>query len=137
MLKISEEKETIMEKYISDVQGFFSYQSPICNEHSRYLSKDMLESLDLINQPQSYNLFEKNGRIASIYFRYGDDYKNNQSFLYLRKDLLDKYLKKNDLTMLQVVNGERMQYASLEKRIESINPHYNYFNKVYQYESEK
>jgi len=136
-LKISEEKEITLEKYYSDVENFFSYESPICKEHNRYLSKDMLESLDLINQPQSYNLFEKNGRIGSIYFRYGDDYMNTQSFLYLRKDLLDKYLNKNDLTMLQIVNGERIQYANLGKRTESIDPHYNYFNKVYQYDSKK
>ncbi len=133
--KITERIEETNEKYTSDIEDSFLFYAPICKEHSRYLSKDLLEHLELLNQPQSYNLYEKNGQLASLLFEYGDDYINNQSFIYLRKDLLDRYLDDNEFVMLQVITCERMQYSEPWEKIEELAPHYKVTNKIYEYDS--
>ena len=52
-------------------------------------------------------MYEKTGKKASITIEYEKKKKNVQDLMFLRKDLLDKYLKENDLYFLRTIGGER------------------------------
>lgn len=71
------------------------------------LSKEIAEHLRLCNQPQTYDLFDETGQRASIVFRFGEHWHTFQSFIYIRKDLLDKYLSETGTRLLWAVWGER------------------------------
>ena len=71
-------------------------------------SKQIAKTLDLCGQPQSFDFFEKkNGRRASITFRYGEKWGEMQYFTYLREDLLQRYLKDIDGELIWVIWGEQ------------------------------
>ncbi len=81
------------------------------------LAKEIVEEFDLINQPQSSCLYEKNGKVASVYLKMGEGYNNYQKFHFVRKDLLDRFLKKNKLKLIWGITGERQHLpADLDKR---------------------
>lgn len=75
--------------------------------HQNVISKELSSYLDLVDAPQTFNLFEKNGELASINFRYNKDYNTNQNFVYLRKDLFDKFLKENNYKFVTKLWGEK------------------------------
>lgn len=70
-------------------------------------AKELAEDLDLCSQPQTFNLFEKNGKLASITLRWGEPWHTEHHLTYLRQDLLERYLKKNDAKLVWVIWGER------------------------------
>ena len=70
-------------------------------------SRQIADAFSLCGQPQSFDLFEKNGRRASITFRYGDKRGERQRFTYLRADLLKRYLSKINGELIWVIWGER------------------------------
>lgn len=75
-------------------------------------SKEIAEFLDLCSQPQTFDLYEKNGRRASITIQWGDTWHTGHKLLFLRKDLLDRYLNENDYHLVWVIGGER-QFKSI------------------------
>ncbi|WP_430411323.1 hypothetical protein [Kordia sp.] len=75
--------------------------------HQYTVSKEVSSHLNLIDAPQTFNLFEKNGKLASINLRYRKDYNTNQHFVYLRKDLFDKYLEENKYKFIWGLWGEK------------------------------
>jgi hypothetical protein len=92
-----------------------SYHSPLNQIDSACVpAKELSAFLDLCSQPQTFNMYQKSGELASITTGYGTSFSNTQHFTYLRKDLLDTYLGKNDLDLVWVIWGER------EFRVESI-----------------
>ena len=70
-------------------------------------SRQITETLSLCGQPQSFDLFEKDGRYASITFRYGDEWPEMQKFTYLREDLLERYLAEINGELIWEIWGER------------------------------
>lgn len=70
-------------------------------------SKQIAETFGLCGQPQSFNLFEKDGRCASLTFRYGQKLTDTQRFTYLREDLLKRYLENIDGELIWVIWGEQ------------------------------
>lgn len=77
-------------------------------------AKQIAEHLDLCNQPQTFDLYEKNGRRASVSLRYKDEAGNRQHFVFLRKDFLDRYLFETAGALVWAVWGEREKhYKSL------------------------
>ena len=70
-------------------------------------AKEITEFLNLCSQPQSFDMYEKTGKKASITIEYEKKNQNVQDLMFLRKDLLDKYLKENDLYFLRTIGGER------------------------------
>ena len=74
-------------------------------------SREIADTFSLYGQPQSFDLFEKDGRRASITFRYGEGWGEMQKFTYLRKDLLERYLAKIDGELIWVIWGERRQVS--------------------------
>ena len=70
-------------------------------------SKQITETLDLCGQPQSFDLFEKDGRRASTTFRYSQKRGESQRFTFLREDLLRRYLEAIDAELIWVIWGEK------------------------------
>lgn len=73
-------------------------------------AKQIAKHLDLCNQPQTFDLYEKNGRRASISLRYKDEAGNGQHFTFLRKNLLDRYLAETASSFVWAVWGEREKH---------------------------
>ena len=71
------------------------------------LAKEIVMDLGLIERAQTFNLFDAAGEPASINIDFYEDANNTHNMVYLRKDLLNKYLQKNGLKFLWAVWGER------------------------------
>ncbi|MBP5977798.1 hypothetical protein HW132_35145, partial [Brasilonema sp. CT11] len=77
-------------------------------DHTTTLSPKIATHLNLVGQPQTQDLFTREGERATHYlFDQDIDFNNTQSFLYLRKGLLESYLQKNNLRLIWVIWGER------------------------------
>jgi hypothetical protein len=71
-------------------------------------AKELSLSFDLCSQPQTFDMYQKNSALATINTQWGEPFsRNRQYLLYLRQDLLDMYLEKNDLELIWVLWGER------------------------------
>ena len=72
-------------------------------------NREISECLNLYKKPQSFDLFEKDSnRRASISFEYGDIWSNPQSFTYLRRDLLERFLAEIGGELIWVIWGNRL-----------------------------
>ena len=69
--------------------------------------RQIAETFNLHGQPQSFDLFEKDGKRASITFCHGEEWKDKQDFTYLREDLLERYLAKIGGELIWVIWGNR------------------------------
>jgi hypothetical protein len=74
-------------------------------------AKEIAEHLNLCGQPQTFDLFEKSRRRASIAFRYGDDWHTVQKLTYLRQDLLERFLNETSSELIWVICGERRFFS--------------------------
>lgn len=85
--------------------------------HISVVSKEIANHLNLTNRPQTFDLFDKEGRLASKTIDYHLNYGNNHCFVYLRKDLLDKYLLETKSKFIWVIWGERdVRFKSDERQ---------------------
>lgn len=72
-------------------------------------TRELSDCLNLYKKPQSFDFFEKDGnRRASISFEYGDIWSNPQSFTYLRRDLLERFLAEIGGELIWVIWGNRL-----------------------------
>ena len=69
--------------------------------------RQIAETFSLYGYPQSFDLFEKDGKRASVTFCYGEEWKDKQDFTYLREDLLERYLAKIGGELIWVIWGNR------------------------------
>jgi hypothetical protein len=71
-------------------------------------SKEIGEELDLYVQIPGITM-ARNGedRVAVLPIRWGEEFGNYESMLFMRQDLLDVYLKRQDLVLTLFVWGER------------------------------
>ncbi len=73
-------------------------------------SRQIAEYLDLCGVPQSYDLFEKeSGKRASHSIEFGQGWGNAQRFTYIRKDLLDRYLKEMNEELIWIIYGDKRE----------------------------
>ncbi len=83
------------------------------------VSKEVANSLGLINQPQTFDLFDSTGAKASLNVSLYKDYENNHRFVYLRRDLFDDFLAKNNLRFVWAIWGEReLSFRNDQRRSE-------------------
>lgn len=75
--------------------------------HAYVLSKELCESLNLTARPQTFDFYDKKNRRASFIFRWGEDWHSFHKLIYLRKDLLDRFLQKERLDLIWGIWGER------------------------------
>jgi len=89
--------------------GWEGYQSAANDSgHATTLAKEIAIDLDLIGQPQTFDLYTKEGLKAT--FNIGDlkeDFNNHQRMFFIKEDLLRKYLKKHDVALIWAIWGER------------------------------
>lgn len=126
-----------IEKRIIDVPKYHSIAcdctavsvSKSINEESegsvRTVSPRLIKEFELRGQSQGFDLVDKQGQLATlIKGNQKNTYKNYEEFLYIRKNLLDEYLRNNDLSLIYVNWGER-QIKSDDRNIQ-----YNVFHDV-------
>lgn len=83
------------------------------------LSHYVLQKLHMRIDPVSWNAVDQEGRIGAVYFKDGESYNTERSFLYIRKDLLCKYMKAEGVDFGWRLFGERrMHYNETPKHEE-------------------
>lgn len=87
--------------------AFSSESSANYPGHRTVISKELFKELELINQPDTFNLKDSNNRLASQEINYIQDYDNKHNLVYLRKDLLDNFLNSHNYTLVWGIWGER------------------------------
>ena len=89
--------------------GWEGYQTTASDAgHATTSAKEISADLELIGQPQTFDLFTKDGVKAT--FNVSDqsnDFKNHQSMFFIKENLLRTYLEKNDLVLIWAIWGER------------------------------
>jgi len=106
--------------------------------HETVISKEITEELKLMSMPQTFDLFDQDMKKAAINKYYHTDYSNHHSFVYLRKDLFDKYLQKNNKRLIWIIWGERkIAYKTddlIKEKIKEVpQPGYKVFEKIVEY----
>jgi len=80
--------------------------------HATTLAKEIASDLELIGQPQTFDLLTRKGVKATYNVSdCSDDFNNSQSLFYMQEELLRDFLKENDLALIWAIWGER-QYSS-------------------------
>jgi hypothetical protein len=103
--------------------------------------RQIVDYLGLSSRPQTFDLFDQDGRRAALYAEDGQPLKDRQHFLYLRKDLLDRFLANHGFKLIWIIHGERSWWTSdvflMLSRYGSGNDdaRYNVFQKVEVYRS--
>lgn len=91
--------------------SFSGDRGDVTPDFSAYVpARQIADSLGLTNRPQTYDLFDADGRRASVTGRYGGEFSNMQEFAFIRKDLLDRYLANSGQRFAWVTYGERALY---------------------------
>ena len=87
------------------------------------LAKEVAIDLELVGQPQTFDLFTRDGLRATRFISdRGDGPGNNQSAYFIREELLRTCLKKNDCSLIWIIWGERRYSArQIEKRLRGAN----------------
>ena len=90
-----------------------SYHSVVNDAgHATTLAKEVATAFDLIGQPQTFDLFRRDGFRATRFISdQSDDYNNEQSICFIREELLQAFLRKEDYSLIWVIWGER-RYSS-------------------------
>lgn len=93
-------------------------------EHIRVVGKEIAGKLKLKNLSQTFDLIDSEGNIASQNIKFYEDYNNNHSFVYIRKDLLKRYLKVTKKKLVWVIWGERdVPFESFQEREDFMKNH--------------
>ncbi len=119
-------RENTWEDYHSEITSGRSVATP---------AKEITQHLNLCSQPQTYDLFEKSGRRASITFRYGEYWHSSQDFTYLRKDLLERFLSETNSELIWAIWGEREFHGDISQRdgFASQHEYYKVFQEIKTY----
>ena len=75
------------------------------------LAKEIAQDLQLVGQPQTFDMFTRDGaRVTCNVSDQSKDYYNQQSMFFIREDFLRLYLERHDLSLFWAIWGER-QYS--------------------------
>ena len=85
----------------------YYYETDFSHDTGRSISFEISSSEKLRPQSQSFEMLDANGKKASVNTMYSKDYNNHQHFVFLRKDILDHFLEKNDKKMVWAIWGEK------------------------------
>ncbi len=95
-------------------------------------SKKFIRYFRLCSDVSSFNLIDTKSGSASISFVRGDQYGTHENLLYLRKDLLDKFIKKSGKKLFLIAWGERQYWPKeIFKHRDDLNPIYQAYENVY------
>ena len=104
-----------------------------------HLAREIASQLELIGQPQTFDLFTRDGQRATLNIsEHSKDYNNSQSLFFIREDPLKVYLQRHDLALIWATWGEReysyAQFEKLERRKERPEQPYVVYSHIKQYE---
>jgi hypothetical protein len=139
-----------IEKEVSEIKEFdalmpvmeYNWESHHSSTNSAgqitIVAKEIVNHLKLVSQPQTFDLLDSDGNIASLHLKHQSDYDNSHNFVYIRKDLLDKYLLETKNKFVWIIWGERdVRFKTEERRQEyfKTNPFkkHQVFQKVIEY----
>ncbi|MCW3096200.1 MAG: hypothetical protein JWL77_1818 [Chthonomonadaceae bacterium] len=74
-------------------------------------ARQITDHIVLWSSPQTFNLIDNTCNPASTFIRKGEAYHTGYSLAYLRQDLLDRYLRDSEQSLVWIVFGER-EYTS-------------------------
>lgn len=96
-------------------------------------TREVCEYLQLSSRPQTFDMYDSNGRAASLTRTFGDLWHSGCKAIYLRKDLLNKYLGDKKKSLVWIVWGERRFRSKDEgdlRKFTETHPHYKVYKKV-------
>lgn len=82
--------------------------------HNTILSKEIAFELGLNQKPESFDLVDRAGKLAVLNIDFTEDENNRHRMTYLRKDLLDQYLKSSGFRLVWGIWGEREIRSDME-----------------------
>lgn len=85
----------------------YYYETDFSHDTGRSISFEISSSEKLRPQSQSFEMLDANGKKANVNTVYSIDYNNHQHFVFLRKDILDHFLDKNNMKMVWAIWGEK------------------------------
>lgn len=105
-----------------------------------YLAPALCQAFDLVNHNGSFDLYDSNGRPATLYreFAAGENFDRSH-LLYMRADLLKKYLATTDQSLVWILWGERTLHwkefgRTMPPKIQAaLSEHENTFGKLVQW----
>lgn len=106
--------------------------------NSYILSRELCEDLELSGRPQTFDLYDKNNRKASLTLKWGEPGHTFHMLIYIRKDLLDKILYDKELNLIWGIWGERRYKAKEDAKFLEFAekyPTYKVFQKIITYQS--
>lgn len=104
------------------------------------LTREIAQLVDLINIPQTFDLKTKDGVRATIQNAYRiSSYKNSERLFFIRKEILNAILEKQDVSLVFAVWGERkLSLGQFESRNDSDGDHgksYAGFQSIHDYDN--
>lgn len=95
-------------------------------------SKNICNSFELFLKPQSSDLYTKDGEMISTAFKDGEGYDNTSSFVYIRKDYLERYLISVNKKILWLQWAEKRYFPNGVKQLnfDGIGTEYRNFYKI-------
>jgi len=96
-------------------------------------SKEIMIGYKLYYKPASFIFLNSESQPVSISFVRGDQYGTHENLLYLRKDLIDKIVKKSGKRFYLLTWGERRYWPEnlSEVHREDLSPIYQAYNNIY------
>jgi hypothetical protein len=76
-------------------------------QHAYIPPREFSEHLQLRPRPETFDFYDSSGRRASITLTWGEEWHTIQKLFFLRKDLLDKFLKYRKYELVWAIWGER------------------------------
>lgn len=70
-------------------------------------AREIAELFRLSLRLPSWNTYDENGKLASISIKWGDPWQTGHHLCYLRKDILDKFLRRNHMALIWAFSGAR------------------------------
>lgn len=98
----------------------------------RFPAPALCEHLDLVNHNETSDLFDSNGDRATIYREFQCDNARYDSWLlYIRKDLLEKYLEETEQTIAWLPWGERtLDHQELQAKSDELSELHNNYEHI-------
>lgn len=87
-------------------------------------SPSICDEFNLSVVPRQFDMVDASNKLASIYRRYEDDL-HSVNLLYIRKDLIDTYLQKNNISLVWAMWGERNINYKLNLKVSLNSPYQN------------
>ncbi|MFH0824331.1 MAG: hypothetical protein V2B18_16385, partial [Pseudomonadota bacterium] len=118
----------------SNWESYHSGANP--GQHVTIPAREIAEALELSIHLPHWDMRDGKGETASISIKWGDRWKTEHSFCYLRKGILDQFLKQKGLKLVWAFWGQReimLGSEILNRRNTGIKPGHKKFQRIYYY----